>query len=172
MADPKQQDVPRPVASIWPGVLLLAIAIGMFVWARTYSETAARFPSIVAAVMTVLAAIDLFSRTRLPGTAAIETFWGTGFRRREMMHNPSLRDQLVLVLWVLVCFAGMALLGLLAAAPLYCALYVWWRGRRTVLTALGIGLGVFVFQFAVFEWLLDYQLYRGLFLTKGGVAAW
>jgi hypothetical protein len=35
-----------------------------------------------------------------------------------------------------------------------------------------VGLAVLAFQFLVFEWALDYELYRGLFFSKGGIGAW
>jgi hypothetical protein len=28
------------------------------------------------------------------------------------------------------------------------------------------------FEYGVFEWILDYELYRGLILAKGGLSAW
>ncbi len=169
---PDPADAPRIVTSVWPAVVLLAVAVAMMIWARTYGETAARFPSVVAMAMAVLALIDLWSRTRLPGHVAIAAFWGTGFRRREMMHNPGFRDQLAMLLWIAGGFALMAVFGVLTAAPIFCTLYIWLRGRHPPLVAALVGLGVFAFQFAVFEWLLDYELYRGLLFTKGGLAAW
>ena len=172
MSDQDTSDAPRLVTSVWPAVVLLCVAVAMLIWARTYGETAARFPSMVAWVMIVLAAIDLWSRTPLPGVSAITTFWGTGFGQREMMHNPPPMRQVEMVLWVIGCFAGMAAIGILAATPIFCAAFVWLRKDRSVRAALLVGLSVFAFQFAVFEWLLDYELYRGLAFTKGGVAAW
>ena len=117
--------------------------------------------------MAVLALIDLWSRSRLPGRAAVAAFWGTGFDRREMTHNPTLRAQAVLVAWILGCFAGIALVGLLAAAPVFCGLFVRFAGRRPILTAIVVAAGVLLFQYAIFEWLLDYRLYRGAVLHKG-----
>lgn len=163
---------PRSVTSVWPAVVLLAVALGMLVWAQGYGPTAARFPTMVAGAMGVLALFDIWSRSALPGRRMIETFWGASFGRREMDHDPPLRDQAALVAWVLACFAGMAAIGILAAAPLFCAAFVRLRGRRSATMSLGVGLAVLAFQFAVFEWLLDYELYRGLLLTKGGLAAW
>jgi hypothetical protein len=172
MAERLSTDAPRLVTSIWPAVLWLAVAIGMLAWSRTYGETAARFPSLVAGAMVALAVIDIWSRTDLPGRAAVQAFWGTGFARREMSHNPTFGEQLRLILWVAGGFAGMAVFGILVAAPVFCALYVWLHGRHSLLAAGYVGLGVVAFQYAIFEWLLDYELYRGVLLTKGGFAAW
>lgn len=165
-------DAPRAVTSIWPAVILLLVSGAMLVWAQQYRPAAARFPSLVAGAMILLSALDLWSRTRLPGARVIETVWGTGFRNREMMHNPSFALQLQMILWVAACFAGMAVFGILAATPIFCAAYVRLQGGLSLRTAGLIGLGVLAFQVAVFEWGLDYELYRGLAFTKGGIAAW
>jgi len=163
---------PRTITSVWPAVLLLAVAAGMFVWSRSYSETAARFPSIVAGVMVLLAGFDIWSRTRLPGAAAMTAFWGAGFSRREMDHDPPIRTQATILAWIAGCFVLMAAVGILAASPLFCAAYLRVQGRRSWRAALIAAAAVLLFQFAVFEWLLDYELYRGLPFTRGGIAAW
>lgn len=167
-----KSEAPRAVTSIWPAVVLLALAVTAFVVARGYGPTSARFPTMVAGAMIVLTLFDLWSRTRLPGAGIVETFGGTDFRRREMMHNPRLADQAECVGWIALAFALMAAVGILAASPIFCAAFVRLRGRRTLTVAAAIGLGVLTFQLAVFEWALDYELYRGLAFTKGGVAAW
>ena len=172
MKESDTTDAPRTVTSIWPAVLMLALAIAAFVVARGYGATSARFPSMVAGVMILLAALDIWSRTRLPGAGIVETFGGTSFRQREMMHNPRFARQVECVGWIAGAFVLMATIGILAASPIFCAAFLRFRGRRSVAFAAAVGLGVLVFLFAVFEWALDYELYRGLVFTKGGVAAW
>jgi len=166
------KQAPHAVTSIWPPLVLLVFAIGIFAVSMSYPPVAARFPLMVAGAMIVLTMLDIWSRTRLPGAGMIETFGGTSFRQREMMHNPSFADQAECIGWMAVAFALMAGVGILAASPLFCAAFVRLRGKRTMKVAAIVGLGVFAFQFAVFEWALDYELYRGLFFTRGGTAAW
>jgi hypothetical protein len=172
MSDQGSTETPKIVTSIWPAAFILCVAIGMWVWAQSYRPAAARFPSVVAGIMVVLAVFDIWGRTKLRGSALVEVIWGTGFRRREMMHNPTFRNQISATAWIASCFVGMAVIGILAASPIFCAAYIWLQGRRSLLSSILIGMSVFVFQFAVFEWLLDYELYRGLLFAKGGVAAW
>jgi hypothetical protein len=170
-ADP-HTDAPRTVTSIWPAVLLLVFAITAFVVARGYSETAARFPTMVAGVMIVLSVLDVWSRTRLPGAKLVEAFGGTSFRRREMMHNPGFANQAACLGWIAGAFALMAVIGILAAAPIFCTAFVRARGGSSLLLSAGVGLGVLIFLLGVFEWTLDYELYRGLLFTNGGVSSW
>lgn len=163
---------PHAVTSIWPPVVLLAFAVAVFAAAWNYPPVAARFPQMVAGAMIVLTILDIWSRTRLPGSGLIETFGGSSFQRREMMHNPSAANQAECIGWVAAAFALMAGVGILAASPLFCAAFVRFRGKRSFTVAASVGLGVLAFQYAVFEWVLDYELYRGLFFTRGGVSAW
>ena len=172
MREPDTLPAPRIVKSIWPAVLLLAFAILTFVVAQGYSATSARFPSMVAGAMIVLSVFDIWSRTNLPGANTVKTFGGTGFRQREMMHNPSLANQAACLGWIAGAFVMMAAVGILAASPIFCAAYVRFKGKRSLAVSVSVGIGVLIFQFAVFEWALNYELYRGLFFTKGGVSAW
>jgi hypothetical protein len=122
--------------------------------------------------MILLVILDIWSRTKLPGAAAVDAFGGTDFRRREMMHNPTFANQAECVGWIAGAFALMATVGILAASPIFAAAYVRLRGKRSLGVAALVGLGVLAFQVGVFEWALDYELYRGLLFTKGGVSAW
>ena len=172
MDEPNTSEAPRVVTSIWPAVLFLALAVAAFTVASGYGPSSARFPLMVAAVMIVLAIFDVWSRTRLPGANIVEIFGGTSFENREMMHNPTFANQAECIGWVAGAFALMAAAGILAASPIFCAAFVRLRGGLSLTVAASVGLGVLVFQYAVFEWALDYELYRGLFFTKGGVSAW
>jgi hypothetical protein len=172
MDEPAALQAPRIVTSVWPAALLLIFAIVMFMVAQGYSATSARFPTMVAGAMIVLCLFDIWSRTKLSGAKTVETFGGTGFRQREMMHNPSLANQAECLGWIAGAFAMMAAAGILAASPIFCATYVRFKGKRSFAVSAGVGIGVLIFQFAVFEWALNYELYRGLFVTKGGVSAW
>ncbi|KZM49530.1 hypothetical protein [Labrenzia sp. OB1] len=124
MTGTKFEAPPKSVTSIWPAVTVLAFACVVFAVAQSYSETARRFPSIIALVLAVLALFDMYGRTRLPGHDALNTFWGSGFSRREMTHNPGLRDEIAVLGWVLSAFAALAVLGILAGAPLFTLFYI------------------------------------------------
>lgn len=163
---------PRAVTSVYPAICILVFAAGMFYWAQAYSETARRFPSVVAGALVLFALIDVWSRTKLPGRRFISAFWGTEFNRREMIHNPTVGAQLALVGWVMAWFACMAALGVLVAMPLFCFLFTWLRSRRPPLQSAIVAILVLAFEYVVFEWLLGYELYRGLLFAKGGFSAW
>lgn len=172
MVGTETNPVPRAITSVWPAVLLLALAVVALTVAWGYPEVAARGPVMVAIAMIALTIFDVWSRTGLPGAGLIETFGGTGFRRREMTHDPSFAEQAAVLGWIALSFALMAAAGILAASPVFAAAFVRFRGKRSWTVAAIVGLAVLAFQFVVFEWALDYTLYRGLFVTEGGISAW
>ena len=172
MEEKETLEVPPLITSIWPAVLLLVFAVATFMIANGYSATSARFPTMVSGAMIVLAVFDIWSRSKLPGAHIVETFGGTGFCQREMTHNPSISNQTECLGWIAGAFAMMAAFGIMASSPVFCAGFVWLRGKRSLVASINVGICVLIFQFAVFEWALNYELYRGLFFTKGGVSAW
>lgn len=172
MDDDTTSAAPRSVTSIWPAVLLCLVAVAAFWVTRGYPANSARFPGMVAGVMIVLALLDVWSRTSLPGARIVQAAGGTSFARREMMHDPPFADQVKCAGWILLGFALMAVLGILAAAPIFTAAFVRVRGGRTLALSAAVGLGLLAFLYGVFELALDYELYRGLLFTRGGVSAW
>ena len=172
MLEKSKQSAPRSVLSIYPALVIVIVAIGLLIWSQNYGETARRFPSFVAVVLMGLGLIDLWSRTKLPGQTFIKDFWGTSFDRREMDHSPPLKQELGLLLWIVGCFAGMATVGILATVPVFCFAFTWLRSKRPLVQSVLVALGILVFEYVVFEWLLDYTLYRGLFFSKGGLSRW
>ncbi len=172
MADDKSIETPKSVRSVWPAVVLFTSAVATLYFASGYSEVSRRFPVMVAYALAGLACIDFYSRTKLPGVGVLNAFWGSGFGRREMTHNPRLRDELILTAWILAAFFGMATVGILVAAPLFCLLYVRLQAGRSWLVSLGVALVVLAFEAIIFEWVLDYELYRGLLFLEEGFSDW
>jgi hypothetical protein len=164
--------VPWAIRSVIVPLVLLAVAGGLYVWALDYNATARRFPSSVAILLGLLALVDLYSRTALPGARHVTAFWGADFSRREMVHNPPFGREIGMILWTFACGVGMAVIGILPTVPLFCAAFVILSAGLSVRTGILAGAGIFVFNYCVFELLLDYTLYRGLLFTTGGMAAW
>ncbi|MBL1435040.1 MAG: hypothetical protein COB08_002420 [Rhodobacteraceae bacterium] len=164
--------VPYSVRSIYPALAILALAAAVYFWSQSFGEVARRLPALVALTLFVLALMDLWTRTKLPGSELMRAFWGADFTRREMTHNPALKTELGLMAWIGGCFVGMALFGILPTMPLFCVLFTRIRSRRPLKQALIVGLIVLGFETFVFELMLDYELYRGLLFADGGLSNW
>ncbi len=172
MADGKPLETPRSVRSVWPAVVLFISAIVTLYFAQGYSEVSRRFPVMVSYTLAGLSCIDFYSRTRLPGVAFLNAFWGSGFGRREMTHNPDFRQEVIAAVWVLAAFLGMAAVGIIIAAPLFCLLFVRLQAGRSWPVSLAVAMIVLAFEATIFEWVLDYELYRGLLFMEEGFSAW
>lgn len=172
MSEDFEDEVARSVRGVWAPLVLLAVAVSGYVVAGNYSEAAARMPQLVCAVLAILAVIDLYSRVPLPGRRFINNFWGSGFEHREMRSVPGFGREATVIGWMILGFAGLALFGLLPALPAFCFGYVLLEAKRPLKEALLVTAIVFVFQFFVFEIVLDYELYRGLLFSEGGLSKW
>ncbi len=164
-------EVPWIVRSPIAPIVLILLGLATLVLGLEFRNSASRFPVAVSALLILLAAIDLYCRTALPGAAGLAAFWGTDFTRREMPHDPPVLAEAREIGWILAGFGLAAVIGILPALPLYVGGYVLFRGMSPR-TAAFAALGFLGFVVVVFEFALDYTLYRGLLFTEGGVAAW
>jgi hypothetical protein len=156
----------------WAPLLILAVATSGLILAHDFSEAAARMPKLVCWVLIAFGLVDLYSRFPLPGQSLINGFFGSGFEHREMRRVPPLGREFKIIGWMLLCFVGLAVFGLLITLPLFCLAYVRLEARRPLSEALIASVIVLLFQYGVFEILLDYELYKGLLFSKGGFARW
>jgi Tripartite tricarboxylate transporter TctB family len=159
---------PRFVRSIYPPLVVMALAVVLFVWTLRYNATAREVPMLVTIGLFVLGAFDLICRFEQQSIAGLRDFWGADFRSPEMKHDPRFADEFVQVAWMVGCVAGMMLVGILPTVPIYIFLYMTISGKRRWLESLIVSAVIFVFVYGVFEILLNYRLYRGVFFDPRG----
>ena len=169
---PETKQVPWLIRSVIPALVLIALGLVLFYVSTGFRDSAARFPSAVALLLVSFASIDLYCRTNLPGANAMLDFWGADFSRREMATDPPLREEIAQIAWVVGCILLVAVIGILPAMAIYCTAYIRFSAGLAWKVALMIGLGFMGFSVLVFEWGLNFELYRGLLFTNGGVGAW
>lgn len=169
---PDAHPVPWLIRSVVPALVLIALGVVLLMLSFGFRGSAARFPSAVAVLLIFFATIDLYCRTKLPGAVAMLDFWGADFSRREMATDPPLREELIQIGWVLGCLLLVALIGILPAMAIYCAAYIRISGGLPWKAALLIGAAFLGFSVLVFEMGLNFELYRGLLFTDGGIGAW
>ena len=172
MARQEESKVPRAVRSVYPPLLLIGLAAAYVWWSQDYRAGPRLVPVIVGIGTMVLAAIDLVSRLDLPAAGAIRAYLGADFRNREMQHDPGLWDELAQFGWIAGCVATMLAIGFLPAVPLFVFLYMRVHGRLPLRICLIGAASVFVFVAVVFEFLLDYALYRGVLFDSDGFDSW
>ncbi len=166
------QQVPAKVRSIWPPLLLMALALGYAWWAQDYGRGPRLMPTLVGLATATLALLDLLSRGDNRLGAALRLSLGADFSSPEMGHDPAFRRELAMVAAMIGCVLAMLTIGILPAVPLFIALYMRFWGGRPWLAALISALAVLGFVIGVFELALDYRLYRGVLFDPKGFGAW
>ena len=164
--------LPKSVISVYPALVVIGFSVLLLIWMRDYDGAALRLPQIVAASLLLLGAFDLWSRLPIAGRATIVDIWGASFERREMDHTPKITDEIAIFLWCFSCFLAVAVIGILPTAPLFCFFFICQKDKASWKTAMLVAILTLLFQYVIFEWLLDYKLYRGLLLSKEGFGKW
>ena len=141
-------DAPKAVRSIYPPLVLIAVAFLMIVWSQRYNETARLVPLLVSYSLLILASIDLVCRFDAAIINPLRDFWGADFQNREMKHDPQPAAEVSQVLWMVGCVAGMMLIGILPTVPIFIFFYIIINGRRPWLESLIVTAIVFAFGVA------------------------
>jgi hypothetical protein len=148
-----------------PAAVVLAVGIGFLFWSQSFSARARLVPTLASWLTIVLALID--------AAAQLDTGWGRRIRRLVTARNvvewrmegepeAETRRAAVAIGWVFGYLALLALVGFLAATPIYMFLYMLIHGRRSLRDA---SLAAIVTTFAIwlcFEVAFRYPLYPGL----------
>lgn len=160
----------RAVRTIYPPILLGGLTIGFIVWSYSYSPTSRMVPLVVGYGTLALLALDLVSRLDNRLGSMVRIAAGADFSNLEMPSTPRPSDELIAALSMAAAVLGVLLFGHLVAVPLLVIVWMRLKGRRSwrevAIAALATGLFIFI----VFELLLSYELYRGVFLDKRGLA--
>ena len=153
-----------PVTDYLPALGLLVLTILYLATAYNYSPDARAVPAGVAWVMLVLVILDLVSRTRT-GIGTILMHWlnpaGDPDKMAEHKRYPA-RKQIGAVLWIAAFAAAMVFVGILYAVPLYVFASLYFRGKRSLLLAVGVSTGATLMIWLLFVAVLGLELYPGM----------
>lgn len=125
----------------------------------TYTEDERTVPLLAAWTTFAIILLDLLvmSNTRLGRSVGI-----VFPRVRGPLDRSSTRMATSLFAWFAGLAVGIYLVGFLITIPIYAIASLMLRGRRRPLDAAYYSVGVFAAVWIVFEWLMGYELYRGL----------
>ncbi|MFP5405498.1 MAG: tripartite tricarboxylate transporter TctB family protein [Gammaproteobacteria bacterium] len=152
----------RSALSTWAaelGMAIFAAVVGAVViygsveqgigWGETGPDPG-YFPFYIG-VLIVLSSVGTAVITLLKGRPALGSFASVGqIRRAAAVFLPT-------VAYV----AAMRFVGLYVASALFIAAYMRWVGKYRIGKALGVGIGVSVFFFALFEFIFNVPLAKG-----------
>lgn len=138
-------------------------------FALDFGVTARRLPLVVAGSTVALLILDLMSRVQGNIGALIRSALGAGFDNPEMTHTPTWRSESLQVFWLAACVLSIMLVGFLATIPAFVFLYMMLHGKRKIVPSILISVVIVSVVGFVFEWLLDYDLYRGFVFGRDGL---
>jgi hypothetical protein len=153
-----------PVTDYLPAAGLLVLTIGYLATAYHYSPDARAVPAGVAWVMLALVILDLVSRTRTAvGTALMHWLNPAGDADKMVDHKryPVLK-QIGAVLWIAGFAAAMVFIGILYAVPLYVFSSLYFRGKRSLILAVGVSAAATAMIWLLFQAVLGLELYPGM----------
>ena len=152
-----------PVGAYLPAFGLLLVSAAYLHIASGYGPEARAFPAAVARIMLVLTSLDLVSRTETRlGRALLRWLNPVTTRVQSGVQSASLSRQISAILWLAGLAAGLMLIGVLYAVPLYVFAALRFRGRRNLLVCLLGAGGVTLFIWLMFAVVLRLSLYPGL----------
>jgi hypothetical protein len=151
------------VARLLVPALVAGLAVLMLLWAQQYEGRTRTVPELSAGALLVFALLDLIAATGTrPGHFIAALFAGTleGPAGDDEPHPP--RQVLEALAWVAGYLGFVLLAGFHVATPVYVALFIIARGRMTLRRALIAAAATAGFIAVTFEWLMQFELYRGL----------
>lgn len=153
--------------SIWryalPATLLL-LALGYFAIATGYPRDARLMPLLVGAVLLVMVPIDLvsLSQTRVGAWLRLHVNPAAG---QPLQIAGGNRSQFAALGWMFGFCAGIYLLGIIVAVPLYIAGTMRFMGSKTWTASLIGAVVIGIANYALFQLMLGVNLYPGVFLA-------
>lgn len=152
-----------PVGAYLPALGLLVISAAYLAIALSYRPEVRAFPAAVAWIMLVLLSLDLVSRTETRIGRAVLRWLNpviSSIKRDATSVTPA--RQFAAIAWLAFLAAGLMLIGVLYAVPLYVFAALRWHGRRSLFACLLGAGGVTLFIWLMFAGLLRLTLYPGL----------
>ena len=157
-----------PTLDYLPALGLLVVTVAYVAQAYTYAPESRLVPAGVAWAMIALLALDLAARSRTRLGGAVNRWLNSAAMSRGAPKDGDARPlgrQIAAVLWVAGFTLALALIGILAAVPLYVFASLRLRGGRPFGLCLAVSAGTALLIWLLFAVVLRIDLYPGLLAT-------
>ncbi len=152
----------------------LYFALGLFVLtvvflylSYDYALGVRLFPLMVGYTGLILCTLDLIGLTDTGlGRSIAAAFSGKADEETGKAPKiaPKLSRQLIAMTWMVGLTIGIYLIGFMAMVPVYVFSSMFFQGKKSVKQCAYGAVGTTVFIWVMFEFLLQYDLYRGVFV--------
>lgn len=151
-----------------PAIVVFACSIGFLMWAYTYEGRGQMMPAVTGWFLVIMSFLDIVAATPTRiGTAVAEFFAGKVVGEAKGGAHGPLGRTLLAAAWPGAFVAGVILFGFYIAIPVYVFLFMTIYGRKTLRQAFWGTVATTAFTVVVFEWLLNYEIFRGILF--GGI---
>ncbi len=148
-----------------PAVSGLALAVMFLVWSFAYEGRAHIVPMLIGWTAVALTVLDIFAQTNTrTGKAVRSLVSGQPLDAPVSEDAPAGRGsvRMAACLWPVVFVGLAAVLGFIAAIPVYTVAFMRLQGKFSWRRAIGAALIITAVTWIVFEQLLSYRVFEGL----------
>ena len=158
---------PEKRGSLYFALGLFALT-GFFIYlSYAYPPEVRLFPLMVGYTGLILCTLDLIGLTDTALGRIIDTVF-SGKTAEETgkapKFAPKLSRQLIAMAWMVGLTIGIYLIGFMAMVPVYVFSSMLFQGKKSVKACAYGAVGATGFIWVMFEYLLKYELYRGVFV--------
>lgn len=141
---------------------LLVLSVVFLVWANQYDPRSRMVPALTGWLLVVLCGLDLIAATGTKAGRAVAAFFaGEVVAEPDAAPARPYRRTIIAAGWIAGFVLAVALFGFLPVIPVYVALFVILQGRMKAWQGLAAAVATTAFTGIVFEWLMQYSIYRG-----------
>ena len=145
---------------------LFALTVFFIYLSYGYTPKVRLFPLMVGYTGLILCTLDLISLTGTGFGRIIDTvFSGKAVKEtgKAPKFAPKLSRQLIAMAWMVGLTIGIYIVGFMVMVPVYVFSSMLFQGKKSVKKCAYGAVGTTVFVWVMFELLLKYELYRGIF---------
>ena len=156
------------VSRLTPAVVVFALSIGFLIWAYSYTGRGHMMPALTGWFLVTLSLLDIVAATptRIGGVIA-DFFAGKVVGEPKGQSHGTVGRVLMAAAWPGLFVAGVILFGFFLAIPIYVFAFMLLFGKKTLRESSIGAAATTVFTLVVFEWLLRYEVFRGI--VFGGI---
>ena len=156
----------------WFVLFILAVVILFIATSYQYNLTDRMFPLMVGYVAIPLLLMDLLTLTNTKFGEKISLMLSAKTPQQvdedaDRTERPVKRE-LIVFLWMSLLVLGIYLVGFLPVIPVFVFCWMKFRGGYSVRMSLYMAIGTIAFVYVLFEVILQYELYPGIFLYWWG----
>ena len=151
------------VSRLAPAVIVFACSVGFLIWTYSYAGRGHMMPALTGWFLVIMSFLDILAATPTRIGAAIADFFAGKVVGEPVGHSHGTAGRVLMAAaWPGAFVAGVILFGFFLTIPVYVFLFMLMYGKKTIREALIGAAATTAFTVVVFEWLLNYEVFRGI----------